>query len=111
MQGDGNPVHELPGLTPRSPVTTAPAPALVTAEFPSTAKLCADPSDGAVATASAAPVGATTSSAATPTLATSLQYLPVMLNLAFPSQGRSARRFYPFSRRGPIPRGYGPGAV
>src|SRR5580658_461765 len=44
------PVTALPGLTPRSPVMTL-EPVLVTVEAPSTAKLCAQPSDGEVAEA------------------------------------------------------------
>ena len=55
----------LPGLTPRSPVMML-EPVLVTVEPPNTAKLCAEPSDGAVcANAAEAPQR----SAANPTLA------------------------------------------
>jgi hypothetical protein len=45
VHGAGNPVHEVPGLTPRSPVTTV-APVLVTVELPRTAKLPAKPRVG-----------------------------------------------------------------
>jgi hypothetical protein len=47
VQGTGNPVHELPGLTPKSPVMIV-GPVLVTVEAPRTAKLCAEPSGGVV---------------------------------------------------------------
>ena len=43
----GKPVTAVPGLTPRSPVMTL-GPVFVTVEAPSTAKLWAAPSDGAV---------------------------------------------------------------
>jgi hypothetical protein len=46
-QTGGKPVTAVPGLTPRSPVITL-GPVLVTVEAPSTAKLWAIPSDGAV---------------------------------------------------------------
>src|SRR6476660_2481904 len=42
----GNPVIDVPGDTPTSPVITVPVPAAVTVEPPNTAKLCAEPSDG-----------------------------------------------------------------
>ena len=44
----GKPVIEVPGLTPKSPMTTD-GPVLVTAAAPRTAKLVAVPSGGAVA--------------------------------------------------------------
>ena len=43
----GNPVMELPGETPKSPVSTD-GPVFVTVDAPSTAKLPACPRDGAV---------------------------------------------------------------
>jgi hypothetical protein len=48
MHGTGKPVTAEPGLTPTSPVM-AEAPVQVTVEEPSTAKLAAEPSDGACA--------------------------------------------------------------
>jgi hypothetical protein len=47
MLPGGKPVTALPGLTPKSPLEML-GPVLVTVEPPNTAKLCADPSDGAV---------------------------------------------------------------
>src|SRR4051812_2059744 len=47
MAPGGKPVTALPGETPRSPVMVV-APVFVTVEPPSTAKLCAAPSVGAV---------------------------------------------------------------
>src|SRR5579859_1670349 len=44
VQGAGSPVHDVPGLTPRSPVTTV-GPVLVTAVPASTAKGSAVPRD------------------------------------------------------------------
>lgn len=46
VQGAGNPVHEVPGLTPRLPVKTV-GPVFVTVWAPSTAKLAAVPRGGA----------------------------------------------------------------
>jgi len=43
----GKPVTAAPGLTPRSPVIVL-APVLVTVEPLNTAKLCAEPSEGAI---------------------------------------------------------------
>jgi len=48
VQGAGNPVHEVPGLTPRLPVKTV-GPVFVTVWAPTTAKVAADPRGGAVA--------------------------------------------------------------
>jgi hypothetical protein len=47
MLPGGNPVTEVPGLTPKSPETTV-GPVFVTAEPPKTAKLAAVPKSGAV---------------------------------------------------------------
>ena len=55
VQGAGNPVHEVPGLTPKSPVMTV-APVLVTVEAPRTAKLSAEPSGGAVCAQARVPI-------------------------------------------------------
>jgi hypothetical protein len=48
VQGAGNPVHEVPGLTPRLPVKTV-GPVFVTVWAPSTAKVTADPRGGLLA--------------------------------------------------------------
>ena len=49
----GNPVMDVPGDTPTSPVMTVPVAAAVTADPPRTAKLCAEPSDWAESPADA----------------------------------------------------------
>jgi hypothetical protein len=52
MVPGGKPVTAVPGLTPRLPSTTV-APVLVAVEPAKTAKLCAEPSDGAAGPAKA----------------------------------------------------------
>jgi hypothetical protein len=55
VQGAGNPVHEVPGLTPKSPVIIV-GPVLVTVEAPRTAKVCAEPNGGAVCAQAMVPI-------------------------------------------------------
>jgi hypothetical protein len=52
VQGEGNPVQEGPGLTPRSPFSIV-GPVLVTVAAPSTAKVPAVPREGELAAACA----------------------------------------------------------
>src|SRR4051812_524037 len=95
----GKPVTAVPGLTPRSPVMTL-GPVLVTVEPPSTAKLCAVPSDGAVC-AAARGAGGLRSAGRTPAVLLHCRYICRFSGVDELSNGNPAGESRLFNRKQP----------